>query len=196
MNNTATIAVKVGTVTEWQPADVNALDTNATFILGSFLGFDTTDATGSFTYSNAIGGIKGLQKLGANSLALDAVDSYSGPTVINSGTLELTAAGQIATASAISTAASAIFQIDSGTHTVGTISGLGNTTLLAGSSLTATSVSQGTLTIGAGATLTIAAIPGGPTAGMGSISPVPEPSTWAMLLLAAMGLGIYRRRSR
>ena len=35
--------------------------------------------------------------------------------------------------------------------------------------------------------MTINAIPGGPTAGIGSISPVPEPSTWAMLMLAAMG---------
>ncbi|MGA2061378.1 MAG: PEP-CTERM sorting domain-containing protein, partial [Thermoguttaceae bacterium] len=63
-------------------------------------------------------------------------------------------------------------------------------------SLTATSVVQNTLTIGAGATLTIAPIPGGPLAGLGSISPVPEPSTWALLMLAAMGLGIYWRRSR
>jgi hypothetical protein len=86
--------------------------------------------------------------------------------------------------------------ITSGSKTVGALSGTGNTTLSASTQLTATSVVQNTLTIGAGSTLTIAAIPGGPLAGMGSISPVPEPSTWAMLMLAAIGLGIYRRRSR
>jgi hypothetical protein len=31
---------------------------------------------------------------------------------------------------------------------------------------------------------------------LGSISPVPEPATWAMLMMAAMGLGIYWRRTR
>jgi len=84
--------------------------------------------------------------------------------------------------------------ITSGSKTVAALSGTGSTTLSAGTQLTATSVLQNTLTIGSGATLTIAAIPGGLLAGMGSISPVPEPSTWAMLVLAAMGLGIYRRR--
>ncbi|MGA2059429.1 MAG: autotransporter-associated beta strand repeat-containing protein [Thermoguttaceae bacterium] len=86
--------------------------------------------------------------------------------------------------------------ITSGSKTVGALSGTGNTTLSASTQLTATSVVQNTLTIGAGATLTIAPIPGGPLAGMGSISPVPEPSTWALLMLAAMGLGMYWRRSR
>jgi autotransporter-associated beta strand protein len=139
----------------------------------------------------------GLTKNGAiNTLTLTGVNTYTGTTTVNDGILELTSTGQIATASAISTAATtATFQVDSGTHTVGTISGIGNTNLLAGSDLTATSVTQGTLTLGDGATLTIGAILGGYQS-VGSISPVPEPATWAMLLLAAMGLGIYRRRSR
>jgi fibronectin-binding autotransporter adhesin len=89
---------------------------------------------------------------------------------------------------------SGALNITSGSKTIAALSGTGGTTLSAGTQLTATSVLQNTLTLGSGATLTIAAIPGGPLAGMGPISPVPEPSTWAMLVLAAMGLSIYRRR--
>ncbi len=62
--------------------------------------------------------------------------------------------------------------------------------------LLASSIVCNTLTVGAGAEITIKPLPGGPLAGMGSLSAVPEPSTWAMLVLAAIGLGIYRRRSR
>ncbi len=83
-----------------------------------------------------------------------------------------------------------------GNRTVGNISGAGNTILDAGAVLTVGSVVQGTLTLGAGATLNIAPLPGGPLAGGVGMTAVPEPSTWVLLVLAAMVLGIYRRRSR
>ncbi|MGA2060615.1 MAG: autotransporter-associated beta strand repeat-containing protein [Thermoguttaceae bacterium] len=177
--------------------------TNTAPIAFTGSGARTLTLTGSNTGNNAIAEVLGdaavgsatsLTKSGTGKWVLSGINTYTGATSISNGLLELASTGQIATASAISTSATtATFQVNGGTHTVGTISGTGNTNLLAGSSLTATSVTQGTLTIGAGATLTIAAIPGGPLAGMGSISPVPEPATWMMLLLAAMGLGIYRR---
>jgi fibronectin-binding autotransporter adhesin len=64
-------------------------------------------------------------------------------------------------------------------------------------SLDAQSITTGTLRIGVGAKVTIKPLPGGgPLSGMTSLNAVPEPSTWAMLVLAALGLGIYRRRSR
>ena len=61
-----------------------------------------------------------------------------------------------------------IFNIMSGSKHVGDLSGTGSTSLFASTQLTATSVSQSVLTLGAGATLTIAAIPGGPTCGHGT----------------------------
>jgi fibronectin-binding autotransporter adhesin len=89
-----------------------------------------------------------------------------------------------------------VLNIINGSKTVNTLSGTGNTTLAGSTQLTAASVVQNTLTISAGAKLTIAAIPGGPSGGQTFLSAaksVPEPSTWAMIVLAAMGLGMYWR---
>jgi autotransporter-associated beta strand protein len=156
----------------------------------------TIDSNGfACTVSGILSGDGGLTKTGSGTLVLTAANTYAGQTAISSGVLELASTGQIATASAISTSAStATFQVDSGTHSVGNISGVGNTILSAGGNLTASSVVQGVLTIGAGAKLTIAAIPGGPMAGGDLPEPVPEPSTIALLIAAAPGILFYWKR--
>ncbi len=142
--------------------------------------------------SGAIGGgAKTLNKQGSGILILSGINTYSGGTNVNVGTLQLSGSGTIG-----NVANSTTLEILDGIHTVGSISGGGSTTIDAGATLTATSVSQNVLTLGAGATLNIAPIPGGPLASVGSLTAVPEPSTWAMLMLAAMGLGIYWRRGR
>ncbi len=82
---------------------------------------------------------------------------------------------------------------------VGAITGTGATEVAANATLIASSISQNHISIGSGAKLVIRPSGSGPLsdgADLTSISPVPEPSTWAMLLLAAMALGIYWRRSR
>ena len=179
-----------------QIQDTSTVNNNSTFTINNAADYSYNGVIRD-KFAGAGTGILSLTKSGAGKQTLGGVNTYTGPTTINNGILELASTGQIATVSAINTAAtSATFQVNGGTHTVGTISGVGTTNLLAGSSLTATSVIQGTVTLGIGARLTIAPIPGGPTAGAGTLTAVPEPSTWAMLMLAAMGLGMYWRRSR
>ena len=53
--------------------------------------------------------------------------------------------------------------------------------------LIASRISVNTLTLGAGCTVTISALPGGPSA-CARIVPVPEPATWILIVVAAMAL--------
>ncbi len=87
--------------------------------------------------------------------------------------------------------------ISQGVKNVDTITGTGNTTINgpSGTELIVTSILQNTVTIRAGCTLYIRPLPGGPTAG-GGITPVPEPATWIMLVLAAAGLLSRPSRTR
>jgi autotransporter-associated beta strand protein len=136
------------------------------------------------------GGVFTLDLASTPTLTSSAALSIAGSTMLNAGgTADPFSSGSIHMA----VVNDGIFNVTSGTKHIGTLTGTGTTSLSASTHLTATSVFQNTLNMGAGSTLTITAIPGG-YQGMGQISPVPEPSTWAMLMLAAMGLGIYRRR--
>ncbi len=85
--------------------------------------------------------------------------------------------------------------ISQGVKNVDDVSGVGDTTVSgpAGTELIVDSIAQNNLTLGAGCTLTIRPIPGGPQAGE-ILTPVPEPATWLLLVIAAAGLlGWYAR---
>jgi autotransporter-associated beta strand protein len=157
----------------------------------------TLTISGSTTPYHSFGGVisdgatnkLGLEKSGTSTLTLSNINTYSGPTVIDGGTLELAqlvdpdfgtliSTGQISVNSLITMNSSGTFQIKEGDHTVGTILGTGTVKVLSGT-LTAESITADTLTIGdngfVGAT-------------------VPEPGMLVLLALAGAALIAFRFR--
>ena len=161
---------------------LNAIDLN-----GASRTIDVANNTGVTTDKAVMAGVisngtstAGLVKTGLGRLDLSAINTYNGATTISTGTLALATNGQIATSSSILN--NATFMVVDGTHTVNAISGTGTTMVLGTSSLTAPSISQGTLTIGG-------TDPGGAAAA------VPEPSMLVLLVLAGLGfVGMCLRR--
>ena len=86
------------------------------------------DNAGATTDMAVIAGVLsngGLGKTGAGRLELSAVNTYDGPTTISTGTLALTATGQIANSSSIVN--NATFVVMDGARTVNAITGTGST---------------------------------------------------------------------
>ncbi len=136
---------------------------------GAFVGIDTTNAGGSFTptaaFANstgAFGGVTGLTKLGSGTLVLDLANTYTGPTTVSAGTLQLGGGGTggtLSISSPITVASGATFVIDrSNTVTQGTdfnaapITGAGGFTQAGGGTtvLTAANTFTGITTVSSG----------------------------------------------
>ena len=105
VNNGCTIAFNVGGTNEFTAGNVTTLLSglggavnNNGLRAGSTIAFDTTNASGgTFTLADVIanttstgGGAVGLKKLGDNTLILSNANTYSGPTIVNDGTLAVT----------------------------------------------------------------------------------------------------------
>jgi fibronectin-binding autotransporter adhesin len=91
----ATLAINVGGAGEFSNSDVEIILAKVSFGKDSFFGFDTSDAPGGFfnltqVLADTNGGANplGITKLGANSLVLDEDNTYTGPTMVVSGTLQ------------------------------------------------------------------------------------------------------------
>jgi hypothetical protein len=121
------------------------------------------------------------------------------------GTVNVTGAGNLTVSGTTTLAGGSTVTLDStGILSLKAVTGGATDTLVVGDSsgtylatATADSVTVGTLTIGAGSTLTINALSGGPSSG-GALTAVPEPSTFVLLAIAALGLvgAAWRRRNR
>jgi fibronectin-binding autotransporter adhesin len=130
-------------------------------------GFDVADS-GTLTISQDIGGAGAFAKAGGGTLALTGDLTYTGDTSVWAGSLE-----------------------------VGELTASANVNINDNANMSAEKVVTGTLTIGAGAKLTIKALPGSQQLAGGGMHAVPEPSTWIMLSIAALGLlgAAWRRRN-
>ncbi|MCX7819802.1 MAG: autotransporter-associated beta strand repeat-containing protein [Kiritimatiellae bacterium] len=91
----AVLAVMGGGTGQWTAPDVDTLLANMDAAAGSFLGFDIP--SNSFTYGTAIAGSRGLVKLGSGVLTLSGSSSYTFPTFVRNGTLQLGAANALPT---------------------------------------------------------------------------------------------------
>ena len=99
----ATLAVNVGGTSDFTTDNVTTLlaglstVSNNGLTAGARFGFDTTNATAPVTYSTPLvnstgagGGAVGFTKLGTGTLSLSGTNTYTGPTTVSGGTLQLT----------------------------------------------------------------------------------------------------------
>ncbi len=106
LSGASTLTLGVGGIGEFASTDVDTVLTNADFNTGTALGFDTANAAGGFTYATNISNASGVAgtnlgvaKSGANTLVLSGANTYSGPTTITGGILEIAVSNNLGDAS-------------------------------------------------------------------------------------------------
>ncbi len=160
-------------------------NTSATAVFNGPLtlgGDASAGGSGNMTLSGPISGVGSFTKTGSGTLILTNNESFTGDTIINAGVLALNTTGQIENSAIVN---DATLQFLAGDHSVASISGNGDTVVLAGT-LTTDSIFQNTFTLAPGTRVTIRAIPGGPQGSR--LTPVPEPSTWILMVIGVLCL--------
>jgi len=222
--------IQAGTLQLGNGSTTGSLSTSSAISVASGATFavnqSDTVTQGTDFSSAAITGAGGFTQAGTGTTVLTAANTYSGATNVSAGTLKVT--GSIKSILPVNVSAGATLLLDSsttpalgvlggvditndgtfevtaaGAQGVGAVSGgTGSITKVDdNASLTANSILQDTLTIGAGATLTLRpTTAGGDIGGLGNVSqqvPVPEPGTWVLLAAgAACLLPLVRRQRR
>jgi autotransporter-associated beta strand protein len=158
----------------------------------TFGGASNTTVTGPISNSS---GTLTLNKSGAGTLTLQGNNTYTGSTNINQGQLIIDG-GDLSDVSTVNVASGASLLVASGAPILGTIAGLGSTTVSGtGTVLTVDSITQSTLTIGNGTELDFASISGG-SLSANDVQSVPEPQTFIMLLIALATAAMMRKSTR
>src|SRR5262249_20807242 len=116
---------------------IGALSGGGPVTLGSGTLVDATLTVGGnnrpATYSGSISGEGGLNKVGSGTQTLSGNNTYTGPTIINAGTLRVGAAGNVLPdAGAVTVAAGATLDLNSNSETIGSLAGAGSVTLGSG----------------------------------------------------------------
>ena len=153
VNSGGTLAFGVGGPGEFAGSDIQTFAALGTasggFKSGSSIGLDTTNFPGGiltyatpFTNPNGGANALGLAKLGTNTLVLTAVSTYTGPTAIAGGTLQISGGNdRLPTGTALSFSGTSNFDLNNLSQTVASVS--------VASGATGT-LANGTLTTGAG----------------------------------------------
>jgi autotransporter-associated beta strand protein len=180
-------------------------------------GDSSIGGTGDITLNGIVsetGGARALAKVGSNTLTLANANTYTGATTV-SGSGRLTVTGTVLTSSATVSATTATLElarsggpatpvgldvsnvgtleIATAAQELGDISGTGTTDVKASAGLTANSIVQGSLIIGAGGSVTIRTTPVA-AGGAAGANAVPEPGTWVLIASALLGWLVFRRR--
>ncbi|MGC4016847.1 MAG: autotransporter-associated beta strand repeat-containing protein [Luteolibacter sp.] len=110
VNSGCTLGINVGGSGEFTASDIAYFDALGTSTgglkTGAYLGLDTTNAGGSFTYSGnlinaGVSTATGLAKLGTGTLVLTGTNTYSGGTRIDGGTLSIPALSSLPTSGTV-----------------------------------------------------------------------------------------------
>ena len=94
VNSGAALALNVGGTGEFTSSDLDTILSLGTstggFLSGSSAGLDTTNAGGSFTYASNISNANamGILKIGTGTLVLSGINTYTGTTTVDAGTLQ------------------------------------------------------------------------------------------------------------